>query len=185
MQQLEIIKLINLGDVKGLLNLGVTGLKLDAKAEKLHMSKDGTHLISRSESKESIDLQFESSKQLIEEYLEGLIKGKKTLNKEENPVNINFKITDDGITPLMLACTSGNIEIVKLILANPTLDLHKRDNSGINSLYVSAYYGHFEVFKLLRRQGAEYQVSEKGSTILHVVCKKGFNEILKYLLHEP
>ena len=80
MQQLEIIKLINLGDVKGLLNLGVTGLKLDAKAEKLHMSKDGTHLISRSESKESIDLQFEGSKQLIEEYLEGLINGKLTLN---------------------------------------------------------------------------------------------------------
>ena len=103
----------------------------------------------------------------------------------EHPVNVNFKITDDGITPLMLACTSGNLEIVKLILANPTLVLDKRDNSGINSLYVSAYYGHFEVFKLLRRHGARYHKSDKGSTILHVVCKKGFNEILKYLLHEP
>jgi ankyrin repeat protein len=111
--------------------------------------------------------------------------GKLYLQTAEHPINVNFKITDDGITPLMLACTSGNLEIVKLILANPTLVLDKRDNSGINSLYVSAYYGHFEVFKLLRRHGAKYHKSDKGSTILHVVCKKGFNEILKFLLHEP
>jgi ankyrin repeat protein len=78
------------------------------------------------------------------------------LAKAENPININFKITVDGITPLMLACTSGNIEIVKLILANPTLFMDQRDNSGINSLYVSAYYGHFEVFQLLRQHGASY-----------------------------
>jgi len=37
----------------------------------------------------------------------------------ELPFNINFLITDDGITPLMLACTIGDIDIVKLILANP------------------------------------------------------------------
>lgn len=147
LEQLEIIKAINLADFDALVNLGVAGLRLDGMTkEKLLMSKDGTHLISRSESKESLNIQYENSKRQIEEYLEQKLRGNKTLAKEERPVNINFKITDDGITPLMLACTSGNIEIVKLILANPTLIMDKRDNSGINSLYVSAYYGHFEVF---------------------------------------
>ena len=61
MEQLEIIKAINLGDFDALLRLGVAGLRLDGtKAEKLRKSPDGTHLISRSESKESINMQLEN-----------------------------------------------------------------------------------------------------------------------------
>jgi ankyrin repeat protein len=85
----------------------------------------------------------------------------------------------------MMACTQGDLDIVKLMLCNSTLDLNRVDSSGINALYVCAYYGHTEIFKLLRKNGAQYVVPAKGTTILHVVCKKGFNEILKYLLHEP
>ena len=63
MEQLEIIKAINLGDFDALLKLGVAGLRLDGtKAEKLHKSPNGLHLISRSESKESINMQLENSK---------------------------------------------------------------------------------------------------------------------------
>ena len=98
---------------------------------------------------------------------------------------MNFKITEDGITPLMMACTGGDINIVKLILCNSTLDLGLQDSSGISALYVSAYYGHFEIFKLLRNHGAKYVSSNKNATILHVVCKKGFNETLRYLLYQP
>jgi hypothetical protein len=58
MEQLEIIKAINLADFDALVNLGVAGLRLDGmKSERLLMSKDGTHLISKSESKESLNLQ--------------------------------------------------------------------------------------------------------------------------------
>mmetsp|Transcript_11564 Transcript_11564/g.17455 ORF Transcript_11564/g.17455 Transcript_11564/m.17455 type:complete len:134 (+) Transcript_11564:550-951(+) len=46
---------------------------------------------------------------------------------QEGLIDINFKITDDGITPLMLACTSGNIDIVKLILLNPGLNIDQKD----------------------------------------------------------
>ena len=60
-------------------------------------------------------------------------------------LDINFRITVDGITPLMLASTSGNMEIVKLLLANPETDVNQKDCQGINALYVSAYYGHLEV----------------------------------------
>jgi len=46
----------------------------------------------------------------------------------------------------MLACTTGNVEITKLLLANPSVDVNRYDSAGINALYVSAYYGHFEIF---------------------------------------
>ena len=50
------------------------------------------------------------------------------LIKIKTNLNVNFKITDDGITPLMLACTSGDVEIVKLILCNPTLNINQVDH---------------------------------------------------------
>ena len=88
-------------------------------------------------------------RQVIEDYLETKLQSS-THTVEELPFDINFLITSDGITPLMLACTIGDIDIVKLILANPQLNINKVDNSGINAIYVCAYYGHFDILKLLR-----------------------------------
>ena len=65
------------------------------------------------------------------------------LDVEPLHFDINFPITEDGITPLMLACTSGDIDIVKMILVNPSLRINQTDRSGINAIYVCAYYGHF------------------------------------------
>jgi hypothetical protein len=45
----------------------------------------------------------------------------------------------------MLACTVGNIFIVKLLLINPTTDVNMVDKSGINASYVSVYYGNLEI----------------------------------------
>ncbi len=72
----------------------------------------------------------------------------------EKDINLNFIITEDGITPLMLACTVGNIFIVKLLLINPLTDVNMVDKSGINALYVSVYYGHLEILQLLKKSGA-------------------------------
>jgi len=37
---------------------------------------------------------------------------------------------------------------------------------------------------LLKQHGAIYTPSKKGTTVLHVAAKKGYIDILKYLLHE-
>lgn len=75
---------------------------------------------------------MELYKQNIENYLElKSMKDSKArcdLIKIKTNLNVNFKITDDGITPLMLACTSGDVEIVKLILCNPTLNINQVDH---------------------------------------------------------
>ena len=98
--------------------------------------------------------------------------------------DIDFKITNDGITPLMLACTTGNIDIVKMLLINPLINIHYQDNAGINAVYVSAYYGHLYILKLLKVHGAIFKPSHKGTTMLHVASRKGHTEIVKFLLYE-
>lgn len=54
----------------------------------------------------------------------------------------------------MLACTTGNTDIVKVILTNPSIDVNQVDSSGINALYVSTYYGHLDIHVLLSKHGA-------------------------------
>ena len=51
-------------------------------------------------------------------------------------------------------------------------------------MYVAAYYGHLKVLKLLKNLGGEFKPSIKGTTILHVASKKGFIDIVRYILHE-
>jgi ankyrin repeat protein len=84
----------------------------------------------------------------------------------------------------MLACTTGYIDIVKLLLVNPNIDINQEDSAGINAIYVCAYYGQLEILKLLKEHGGLFKPSHKGTTILHVACKKGFFEIVKYILHD-
>ena len=84
----------------------------------------------------------------------------------------------------MLACTNGSLDIVRLLLANPTIDLHQKDSQGINAVYVSVYYGHLGVLRQLEDCGGRYEPNFKGTNVLHVASKKGYAAIVKYLLHD-
>ena len=46
---------------------------------------------------------------------------KRKYRSSKKGIDINFKITKDGITPLMLACTTGYIDIVKMLIVNTSL----------------------------------------------------------------
>jgi ankyrin repeat protein len=171
------VKAINLKDFDLLYRLGASGLKIDGFSE---LQKSMEYVLKNVEF-----IEPDYIKTQIDVYLESKRDKVITLQRVQDPVNLNFSVTGDGITPLMMACTQGDLDIVKLMLCNPTLDIDRVDASGINALYVCAYYGHTEIFKLLRENGAQYVVPAKGTTVLHVVCKKGFHDILKFLLHEP
>lgn len=82
----------------------------------------------------------------------------------------------------MLACTIGNIDIVKLMMTNEGLDINLTDQAGINAVFVAAYYGHFEIFKFLVQHGAEVKPNAKATTVLHICAKRGFLEMLKYII---
>ena len=84
----------------------------------------------------------------------------------------------------MLACTMGNIEIVKILIVNQSININQEDNAGINALYVATYYGYINILKLLKNLGGEFKPSVKGTTVLHIACKKGYIDIVRYLLHD-
>ena len=59
-----------------------------------------------------------------EELLESLETNSIAFESQRVDVDINFRITADGISSLMLATMLGDLKIVRLILANPNLNLN-------------------------------------------------------------
>ena len=97
---------------------------------------------------------------------------------------MNFRITVDGITPLMLACTNGSLDIVRLLLAHPTIDVNQKDSQGINAVHVSVYYGHLEQLRQLEECGGRCETNFKGTNVLQVAVKRGNTSIVRYLLKD-
>ena len=64
---------------------------------------------------------------------------------------------EGGSTPLMFAVLSGDVDLVKLLLAHPQIDVNARNNAGATALSVSQngeLSAHKKITKLLERGGA-------------------------------
>ncbi len=70
----------------------------------------------------------------------------------DNGANINIKNTD-GTTPLMIASTYNQFEIVKLLVQR-SADINAKDNDGNTAIFYAEEYGNEEVVTFLRDQGA-------------------------------
>ena len=88
----------------------------------------------------------------------GQIEAFKTAFNEEEDKNIK---NGDGETPFHLACYSGCLEIVQLLLKNvdeakdnPDIDLNAQTNFGITPFYYACMSGHFDVVKMLMENKA-------------------------------
>ena len=69
--------------------------------------------------------------------------------------NLNFEVTRDGATPLLVACAKGDLEFVNLMLCNPSLQLDKLDKNGVNAFFVAAYHSNIPVMRRLMEKGAD------------------------------
>ena len=96
---------------------------------------------------------------------------------------MNFPVTSDGIRPLMLACSFGNKIIMQVIMKNKLTDKEIKDQQGFNALYYATFYGHRHILEELGRREVPYEVSQEGTSCLHVACKKGFSEIVHLFLN--
>ncbi|MGI2298626.1 ankyrin repeat domain-containing protein [Candidatus Cardinium hertigii] len=67
----------------------------------------------------------------------------------ESDVEINLKYKEDGSTPLYLAAFHGHIEIVKLLLETPRIQVNLQNKSGCTPLHAAALFNHVEVIKIL------------------------------------
>ena len=92
--------------------------------------------------------------------------------------------TDDGSTPLLIACREQNIEFVRLLL-EAGADKDKADTiRGSTPLIAACAKGNVEIVRLLVQAGAD---KDKGNTILGwtpllIACRKGNVEIVRLLL---
>ena len=101
----------------------------------------------------------------------------------DTEIDMNFPVTSDGITPLMLACSFGNKIIMQVIIKNKMTDKEIIDKEGFNALYYATFYGHTHIVMELGKREVPYVESKGGTTCLHIAAKKGFLEVAEIFLN--
>lgn len=92
--------------------------------------------------------------------------------------------TGDGITPLHTAAFNGDLETVKKILEEKSIDVNATDKYRWTPLHDAVLNGHIEIVKLLLVAGAQLNVQdvEEAYTPLHEAARMNRKEIVQILL---
>ena len=72
----------------------------------------------------------------------------------ERGFDINGTDPVTGLTPLIWAAKSGNLELVKW-LVEKKVDVNKVENHSLSALHVASLMGHIPVMEYLLQQGME------------------------------
>jgi ankyrin repeat protein len=89
-----------------------------------------------------------------------------------------------GNLPLFSAISSGNVELVKLLLDNGA-DLNVQNKYGESPLHKACSGGHASIVKLLLEKGVGLNAQDKyGESPLHKACFSGYYNIVKLLLEK-
>ena len=98
-------------------------------------------------------------------------------------VDVNQASSDEGRTALWLS--SGNAEVVTLLLSAEGIDANKATVHGATPLAMASYNGQATVVKLLLAQAgidANQAIAAAGATPLSMACEKGHAAVVKLLL---
>ena len=98
--------------------------------------------------------------------------------------SVDLAPTDDGETPLYVACGQGQVECVRLLLgAGASTDLTAGADSGATPLYVACIEGHVECVRLLLGAGASVDLArpDDGVTPLFMACLRGHVDVAQLL----
>ncbi|XP_067661962.1 ankyrin repeat domain-containing protein 50-like [Haliotis asinina] len=96
----------------------------------------------------------------------------------------NMSLVDRfGINILHSACLGGDVEVVKYVLSQNTLDIDSREQCGRTAVMLAAENGHKDVVELLVDKGADLSlVDETADNVLHCACRGGDAGVVKYIL---
>ncbi|XP_071111894.1 serine/threonine-protein phosphatase 6 regulatory ankyrin repeat subunit A-like [Haliotis cracherodii] len=86
---------------------------------------------------------------------------------------------------LHVACLGGHVHMVKYVLSQKDADINSRGKYGWTPLMMAVGAGHRQVFGLFMSQGADVSlVDDNRNNILHVACRKGHVNMVKYFLSQ-
>lgn len=103
-------------------------------------------------------------------------------------VDINKVDSATGLTPLILAVRNRDIELIKFLLKQPTIEINKLDQQKyrFTPLHHACQQKSLPIMKLLVESGADVNIGgsgqNQGNTPLMVCAWSGFNEGVDYLL---
>ena len=66
---------------------------------------------------------------------------------------------------------------MKVILSNPTIDIHVVEkNTGVNAFWLATFYGHGEIMSLLAEAGIDIMIKHNKTlnNALHVACERKY-----------
>jgi ankyrin repeat protein/energy-coupling factor transporter ATP-binding protein EcfA2 len=99
-------------------------------------------------------------------------------------VDVNIK-TEEGCTPLYLACNAGHYDTVLMLLEERKAKINLADKKGKTPLFIVCEKNRETIVHLLLAKGAYVdQTDQHGSTALHISCSLGFENISENLLQK-
>ena len=92
-------------------------------------------------------------------------------------------VDEHGQTPLSLAASGGNLEIVKFLVGTACVEVEPKDDNGRTPISNAARNGRLEVVKFLYLQGANVNTRDnEGETPLSLAANWGRLEVVKFLV---
>ena len=99
-------------------------------------------------------------------------------------VHVDCQSEPSGFTPLHLACLSGHVGVVGLLLSRSTDLLKNKDSVGQTCLHIAASNGHNDMCQVLLGQGADYTVEDQETwNPLHCAAKGGYLDVCALLVN--
>ena len=111
----------------------------------------------------------------------------KMLLESKKGVDVNAATPDGSHTALYLACARGHAEVVRVLLADNSIDVNAAVSApfgGMTSLYLASWHGFSNIVSMLLRSGRGIDVNkcrENGWSPLYIARECGHVSIVKML----
>ena len=63
--------------------------------------------------------------------------------------DLNFPISKEGMSLLLVAAARGHTEMINFIFQNNNIDVNRTDRYGVNAFWIAAFYGHIVTMQVL------------------------------------